>query len=83
MPTCFHCKAESDAAHYDRVVHNEQRLHGPWQGWRMSGRYLIAPNKTGRITPELLGAQLFLQTQRAKLHAQTKPQPGITSGTRP
>lgn len=83
MPICFHCKAEHDAAHYDRVVHNQTGLHGPWQGWRMSGRYLIAPNKAGKITPELLGALLFLQTQREKLLALTNAKPGITTGTQP
>ena len=79
MPVCFHCKSEHDQAHYDRVVYNQTRLHGPWQGWRMSGRYLIAPNKAGKITPELLGMQLFLQTQRDRLLAMTKPKLGITT----
>lgn len=83
MPICFHCKAESDAAHYDRVVYNETRLHGPWQGWRMSGRYLIAPNRAGRITPEQLGAHLFLQTRSERLHAMTSPKHGVTSDTPP
>lgn len=82
MPICFHCKAEHDAAHYDRVVHNRMHLHGPWQGWHMSGRYLVAPNKAGRITPELLGIHLFMQTQRQKLQALTMPKPGITIGMR-
>ena len=49
----------------------------------MSGRYLVAPNKAGRITPERLGSELFLQTQRAKLQAMTRPKPGITTGTQP
>ena len=81
--TCFHCKAESDAAHYRRVVHNEMALHSPWQGWRMSGRYLVAPNKAGRITPERLGSELFMQTQRAKLLAMTRLKRSITTGTQP
>ena len=51
MPTCRHCNRESDAAHYDRVVHNITPLHGPWSGWRMAGRDLVSPDGV-RMTPE-------------------------------
>lgn len=83
MPVCFHCKTDHDHNHYDRVVRNVLRLHGPWEGWRMSGRFLIAPRKAGRITPELLGAQLYLQTQRAQLMAMTRPRYAATSDMQP
>lgn len=73
MPVCFHCNTESDVAHYERVVNNRTALHGPWSGWRMAGRYLVAPMAGGRITPEQLGAHLAMQAQRAKLAAATRP----------
>ena len=53
MLTCYHCHAEHPDAHYDRVVHNKTPLYGPWSGWRMAGRDLVA--QTGaRIGPERL-----------------------------
>lgn len=63
MTTCFHCKAETEAAHYDRVVHNITPLHGPWAGWRMAGRQLVSPDGT-RFTPERLkGLALHVQAE--------------------
>lgn len=56
MPRCWHCKAETPAAHWSRVVENKTPLYGEWEGWRMSGRFLIAPGKAGKIVPaRLLG----------------------------
>lgn len=55
MPTCWHCKAESSASHYDRIVHNKTALYGEWAGWRLSGRFLISP-AGARFTPERLAA---------------------------
>jgi hypothetical protein len=52
MVTCWHCKAESPAAHYERITHNKTALYGPWLGWRLAGRFLIGP--LVRITPERL-----------------------------
>lgn len=72
MPVCFHCNTESDAAHYERVVNNRTALHGPWSGWRMAGRYLVAPMGGGRITPEQLGAHLAMQAQCVRLAAMTR-----------
>ena len=72
---CFHCKVESTIAHYQRVVDNKTELHGPWAGWRMSGRHMIAPGNIGRITPELLAALLVPRNQRAHLFAKARPQP--------
>ncbi len=59
MITCWHCKAESPPAHYDRVVHNVTALHGAWVGWRMAGRFLIGPGV--RITPERLRGWLWTE----------------------
>lgn len=65
MPTCWHCKAESPAAHYDRVVHNITALHGPWSGWRMAGTALVSPDGD-RITPERLRGLLFRAAAEAR-----------------
>lgn len=50
MPTCRHCEAEYPGEHYDRVVHNQTSLHGPWAGWRMTGKDLVGPDGV-RISP--------------------------------
>lgn len=64
MPTCWHCKAETTAAHYDRTVYNRHALHAEWAGWRMSGRFLVAPGKAGRLTPERLLGMLWEERAR-------------------
>lgn len=64
MPLCRHCKAETSASHYDRVVNNLTPLYGPWDGWRMAGRFLIAPGKGCRITPERLTGMLWEEKAR-------------------
>ena len=67
MPICWHCKAESSVAHYDRITHNKHALHGEWSGWRMSGRFLIAPGPIGRITPETL-MRVLREQRNSGLH---------------
>lgn len=64
MVTCWHCKAETSQAHYDRIVHNKLALHAEWDGWRLSGRFLIAPAKACRITPERLLGMLWEEGRR-------------------
>lgn len=64
MPTCWHCKAESSAAHFARVVENKTALHGDWEGWRLSGRFLIAPGNAGRILPARLLGMLWEERSR-------------------
>lgn len=64
MPTCWHCQAETPTAHYERIVHNHTKLYGPWDGWRMAGRFLIAPGPAGRITPERLLGMLWEERAR-------------------
>lgn len=66
MPTCFHCRNESSAAHYARIVENKTPLYGPWEGWRMSGRFLIAPGKAGRLTPERLLGMMWEELTRLR-----------------
>lgn len=66
MTFCRHCKAETDASHYRRVVENHTPLYGPWEGWRMAGRDLIAPDRQ-RISPERLRGLLFRQASEQHL----------------
>lgn len=47
-------------AHLDHVQRNHVALHGPWTGWRLAGRELVAP--TGeRLTVERLRGLLWRQ----------------------
>lgn len=69
MARCWHCKAETPDAHYQRVVYNKTALHGDWTGWRMAGRFLIAPGGQ-RITPERVRG--FLWNEHARGQAQKK-----------
>jgi len=58
MPRCRHCEIETEAEHFDRVVHNKTPLHGPWAGWRMAGKDLVAPDGT-RVSPTRMRGVLF------------------------
>lgn len=72
MARCWHCKIESPAAHYERTVYNKSALYAEWSGWRMSGRFLIAPGKAGRIMPErLLGMLWEEQARRSQVKARS------------
>lgn len=46
------------AAHYRRLVDNHVALTGPWAGWRLAGRDLVAPDRQ-RISPERLRGLMF------------------------
>lgn len=72
MPRCWHCKTETSAAHYDRIVHNKLALYADWDGWRMAGRFLIAPGKAGKITPQRLLGMMWQESHARRV-----------SGTRP
>ena len=50
---------------YWRTIHNTGPLHGPWQGWRLAGRYLVSPDGE-RITPERLRGLLWRQDAEAR-----------------
>lgn len=73
MPVCWHCKAETPASHFERVVHNHTALHAQWDGWRMAGRFLIAPGPAGRITPERLLGMLWEEKARRSTLAKNSP----------
>ena len=40
-------------AQYALMVHNHTPFYGPWRGWRLAVRDLVAPDKT-RFSPERL-----------------------------
>lgn len=65
---CWHCKAEFTRDHALRVAENKFGLHWEnWAGWRFSGRFLIAPGKAGRITPERLLGMLWEERSRSSI----------------
>jgi hypothetical protein len=63
MVTCFHCHQQTPESEYARTVHNKTPLYGPWSGWRMAGRFLVAPGHE-RITPERLRGILWAESNR-------------------
>lgn len=72
---CWHCQRETTRDHALRIAENKFRLTWEnWNGWRFSGRYLIAPGKAGRITPERLLGLLWEEQARAGMR-RTCPQP--------
>lgn len=73
MVRCWHCHAESPHAHWLRVVENRTPLYGPWEGWRMSGRFLIAPSNAGRIMPARVLGMLWEERARSRLTVPRSP----------
>lgn len=67
MTTCLHCHTEHPEGHYERVVLNKTPLYGPWQGWRMAGRDLVAPDGC-RYTPERLRGLAWRMEQSQRLN---------------
>lgn len=64
-------------AHYRRLIDNHITLHGPWTGWRMAGRDLVAPDGQ-RINPERLRGLLFRQAAESRI-ARTRQDVGTCS----
>lgn len=60
------CPNSCAAALHDREVHNRVALSGQWQGWRLAGRDLVAPDGQ-RIAPERLRGLLWRQESEARL----------------
>jgi len=54
------------AAHYRRITDNHVNLHGAWEGWRLAGRDLVAPDRQ-RISPERLRGLLVRQALEERL----------------
>lgn len=74
MPRCRVCNAETPVSHYDRTVYNLTPLYGPWDGWRMAGRFLVAPGKAGRIIPERLLGMLWQERASQSLRKLSTPE---------
>lgn len=53
-PPCWQagtpCPNDCAQAHADRILRNHVELSGPWAGWRLAGRDLVAPS--GERFPE-------------------------------
>lgn len=62
------CPNGCAAALHDRIAHNQTTLFGPWAGWRMAGRDLVAPDGD-RISPERLRGLLWRQAAEARVAA--------------
>lgn len=71
MPRCWHCKAETTPEHYARVVYGTGPLYGPWAGWRIAGRFLVAPDGK-RLTPERLRGLLWTEEHRRRAEQKTR-----------
>ena len=50
--TCPHCNPRE---HYARTVENKTPLFGEWTGWRLAGRWLVAPNGARLLPARVLG----------------------------
>lgn len=59
------CPNDCAERHYQRLVFNQLELSGPWAGWRLAGRDLVAPDGQ-RISPERLRGILFRQSLEAR-----------------
>ena len=64
------------AAHYRRIADNHVALSGPWAGWRLAGRDLVAPDRQ-RISAERLRGLMFREASEkrlsvSRLHAQSR-----------
>ena len=58
----------------DRIIHNRHELHGPWHGWRFTGRDLVSPDGD-RINAERLRGMLFAESLRRR-YAKLRPNDG-------
>lgn len=55
-----------NAADFDWLVYGNGPLHGHWQGWRIAGRCLVAPDG-GRIPAERVRGLIFRQEAEERL----------------
>jgi|GEM_PF-2047793 hypothetical protein len=60
------CPNGCASATFERLIHNNSPLYGPWSGWRMAGRELVSPDGD-RINPERLRGLLFVEHNRLRL----------------
>lgn len=68
MMKCWHCKTEFNHDHALRIAENKFTIEWEdWAGWRFSGRFLIAPDNAGRITPARLLGILWAEDSRRRI----------------
>lgn len=75
-PPCFRIGTAPNPCAVERwwrVVENKTPLHGEWSGWRMAGKYLIAPNGV-RFCPGRLQAIAWAEKQTAMKARRDKKQ---------
>lgn len=62
-PPCWpegqRCPNDCAGQLHERVTYGTTPLHGHWTGWRIAGRFLIAPSRQ-RAAPELLAHLMFM-----------------------
>ena len=67
-PEGWACPNDCASQLHARIVHNLTPLHGPWAGWRMTGRELVSPDGD-RIAVERLHGILFRETAMRRIAA--------------
>lgn len=74
------CPNDCARALHDRQVHNQTPLHGRWEGWRMAGRDLVAPDGA-RISPERLRGLMWRQeAEERRAAARARREQRVSSG---
>lgn len=73
-PPCWEpgtqCPNSCASEHYRRVIDNHVTLTGPWAGWRLAGRDLVAPS--GERIPERRLRGLLWHANAADLRDATR-----------
>lgn len=64
-PAGTQCPNDCAAALHDRVTRNHVALSGPWAGWRLAGRDLVAPDGQ-RINPQRLTGLMWRDAQELR-----------------
>ena len=59
-------------AQYALIVHNHTPLYGPWKGWRLAGRDLVAPDGTRMNAQRLRGLAWRADSEERLLRARLK-----------
>jgi len=64
-PAGSSCPNECAAALHERITRNHVALTGPWAGWRLAGRDLVAPDGQ-RINPQRLAGLMWRDSQELR-----------------
>lgn len=65
-PAGTQCPNDCAKALHERVTQNHVALTGPWAGWRLAGRDLVAPDGQ-RINPQRLLGLMWRDAQELRL----------------